>query len=71
MAQDSKDKYLDFKDKILNEFQENKKQALYRQPASSSKKQRADSSYKKTPKQSLNEKYSVDKQFYRRQPEFG
>lgn len=50
MAQDSKDKYLDFKDKILNEFQENKKQGLYRQPASSSKKQRADSSYKKTPK---------------------
>lgn len=50
MAKDSKDKYLDFKDKILNEFQENKKQALYRQPASSNKKQRADSSDKKTPK---------------------
>jgi len=30
MAQNSKDKYLDFKDKILNEFQENKKQGLYR-----------------------------------------
>lgn len=50
MAQDSKDKYLDFKDKILNEFHENKKQASYREPASSSKKQRVDSSYKNTPK---------------------
>lgn len=30
MGPDSKDKYTDFKDKILNEFQEAKKQTLYR-----------------------------------------
>lgn len=30
MAPDSKDKYNDFKDKILNEFHETKKQTLYR-----------------------------------------
>lgn len=58
LDQDAKDKYSDFKDKILNEFHETKKQPSYREPASSNKKQRVSSSYKKNPNEPLNNRFS-------------